>query len=289
LGFEFKFADMTIQEASQQLVQQLATIYDMREATNIADWVLEHLTGWKKVDRLIHKQDLLDAEKQLTLERYTRELLMHKPVQYVLNEAWFCGMKLYVNENVLIPRPETEELVEWIEKLPGKKILDVGTGSGCIPIALKKKLPAAEVYACDVSEKALQVARRNAEGQETAIQFMHLDFLDANARQSIPQVDILVSNPPYVPLKDKNTMQPNVLQYEPHLALFVQDDDPLIFYKALADFAQTRLLPDGTIYAEIHEDLGSSVKELFQAKGFAHTELRKDMQGKYRMIRAAKT
>lgn len=280
---------MTIQQAGQQLGQQLAAIYDNREAANIADWVMEHLTGWKKSERVMHKDSTLD--KADLLERYTRELLNHKPVQYVLNEAWFCGIKLYVDENVLIPRPETEELVEWIcaTTWPAIKLLDVGTGSGCIPISIKKKLPNASIYACDVSKNALEVAGRNAADQNTSINFIQLDFLDKRARAILPQVDILVSNPPYVPLKDKHTMSEHVVRYEPHIALFVEDNDPLIFYNALADFAQTHLLPGGAIYAEIHEELGNSAQDLFRAKGFTHTELKKDMQGKERMIRAAKS
>jgi release factor glutamine methyltransferase len=283
---------MTIQQASQQLVLQLAAVYDGREAANIVDWVMEHLTGWTKIDRVIHKEAALEQEKQQLLERYTQELLQHKPVQYVLREAWFCGMKLYVDENVLIPRPETEELVDWIVQSTGArftgKILDVGTGSGCIPVALKKKLSEGELYSCDVSKEALGVARKNAADQNVDIHFFHLDFLDGSARKILPQIDILVSNPPYVPLSDKQTMQKNVVDHEPHLALFVQDDDALIFYSALAAFATTHLLPGGAIYAEIHENLGNSVQELFRVKGFTHTELKKDMQGKERMIRAAK-
>lgn len=275
---------MTLQAAAYQLTQQLSTIYESREAANIADWVLEHLTGWKKIDRLIHKDEELANKKQLLLERYTQELLQHKPVQYVLNEAWFCGMHFFVNEHVLIPRPETEELVEWITRSSQPKtLLDVGTGSGCIPISIKKKLPGVETYACDISTKALEVAKQNALAQNTNIHFLHIDFLDKKAREDLPQVDTLVSNPPYIPQKDKDTMLPNVLQYEPHLALFVEDNDPLIFYRALAEFGQTHLLPGGSIFVEIHEDLANAVKELFNA---FNVEIKKDMQGKERMIRA---
>lgn len=283
---------MTLQEAGQHLAQQLSAVYEGREAANIADWVMEHLTGYKKIDRVMHKQAALGPEKQQLLERYTKELLMHKPVQYVLNEAWFCGMKLYVDENVLIPRPETEELVEWIFETHKarliNKILDVGTGSGCIPVALKKKMPFCELYGCDVSKEALHVAQRNAADQQTVINFFQLDFLDKNERERIPSMDILVSNPPYVPLKDKITMSDNVVQYEPHLALFVQDDDPLIFYRALMEFAQAKLASAGSVYVEIHEDLAAGVQELFHAHGFTRTAVRKDMQGKDRMIRAAR-
>ena len=267
----------------------MVAIYDRREANNIADWVMEHITGWQKVDRVIHRQSVLDLEKLQLLEKYADELVAHKPVQYVLQEAWFAGLKFYVDESVLIPRPETEELVEWIiPEAKEKSILDVGTGSGCIPVALKKKLPGSAVYACDVSENALEVARKNATYHNTAIGFFQLDFLDRQAWKSLPRVHILASNPPYVPLKDKDSMHKNVVQYEPHLALFVQDNDPLIFYHALAAFANEKLLPGGCVFAEIHEDLASSVQELFIAQGFTQTLIKKDMQGKDRMVRAAK-
>jgi release factor glutamine methyltransferase len=283
------FAVMTLREAQENLKDRLAAIYDSREAITIADWVMEHLTGWQKVDRVIHKETILSKEKIQQLENYTQQLIAHKPVQYVLNEAWFSGLKLYVDEAVLIPRPETEELVEWIATAAnGKTILDVGTGSGCIPVALKKKFPGTVIYACDVSEKALQVAMKNATEHHTLINFRQIDFLHGPSRLVLPQVDILVSNPPYIPLKDKSEMSQNVVQYEPHIALFVQDNDPLIFYNALADFAQTHLTTGGSIFVEIHEELAKPVNEVFSTKGFAHIETRKDMQGKERMIKAAR-
>lgn len=292
MGFWVKFAAMTIQQAGQHLTQQLTTIYESREAANIADWVMEHLTGWKKSERVMNKDTELDHQKQLVLERYTAELLAHKPVQYVLNEAWFCGMKLYVDEHVLIPRPETEELVDWIvqSRYPRlmNKLLDVGTGSGCIAIAIRKKASGIWAYACDVSSQALNIAERNARAQEVTIVPVKLDFLDKKAREILPRFEIIVSNPPYIPLKDKDTMSANVVNFEPHLALFVQDDDPFIFYRAIAAFAQTNLSPGGAIYVEIHEELAAGVQELFHAHGFTDIETRKDMQGKERMIRAAK-
>lgn len=282
---------MTLKEAQKNLSNQLEAIYESREANNIADWLIGHLTGLKKGERFLNKDMELAEPVILILEKQTNELLLHKPIQYVLEEAWFCGLKFFVNESVLIPRPETEELVQWIIDSNNKSftgtILDMGTGSGCIPVSLKKKLPAANIHACDISEAALKVAQQNAKDNNVSIRFHQFDFLDNNNWPTLPSVNILVSNPPYVPLKDKASMNANVLQYEPHLALFVQDNDPLIFYNALADFAQTNLLPGGFIYAEIHEDLGPSTQDLFRSKGFTHTELKKDMQGKERMIRAA--
>ena len=227
---------------------------------------MEHITGWQKIDRIINKAVSLSLPQLELLKKYSTELLSHKPVQYVLQEAWFCGMKFYVDETVLIPRPETEEMVEWTaenvrctmddgrwttSKIPvaGTKdiihptsnilhIIDIGTGSGCIPVALKKKLPGAVIYSCDVSEGALAVARRNASSNNTDIHFLQLDFLDATERSPLPFVDIIISNPPYIPSQDKKTMQANVVDFEPHLALFVSDNNPLIFYEAITDFAR---------------------------------------------------
>ena len=213
-------------------------------------------------------------------------------------------MELYVDKDVLIPRPETEELVDWIikdvkasgknvfTKKPGDadettelKILDVGTGSGCIALALKKSMPLAEVWGCDISDRALNVARRNGSELNIRIDFQSVDYLDPAQQKHLPTVDILVSNPPYVPQKDKEEMRPNVLQYEPHTALFVDNNDPLVFYKALVEFGKHRLHPHGVIYMEIHENLGQDITRLFETNGY-HVELRKDMQGKNRMVKA---
>lgn len=282
---------MTIHEAQQQLLIQLYDIYDSREAATIADWILENITGWRKIDRIINKQVPLSADALSSLQQYTGELLSHKPVQYILQEAWFAGMKLFVDERVLIPRPETEELVEWIVQEVRMLsspigILDIGTGSGCIPIALKKKLPDATIYGCDISRQALEVARKNAVDQKVHIEFFLSDILNYAAWDSLPPVDLIVSNPPYIPASDRASMAQNVLQYEPHQALFTTNDDPLQFYKAIAAFAQSRLPAKERIFAEIHESMGQAVKDFFASNGFEPVEIRKDMQGKDRMVQA---
>lgn len=295
---------MTIHEAQQRLVFQLYGIYDNREASNIADLVMEHLTGWEKVDRILHKQVSLLTDKIALLEKITSDLLTYKPVQYVLNEAWFYGLKFFVNEHVLIPRPETEELVEWVilevrsakneirymnsqaeDQCSDVKIFDMGTGSGCISIAFKKKLPLLEIVACDVSKGALEVAQKNAAMNQTDIGLLHMNFLDPVQWEHLPTFDVIVSNPPYVPLKDKDTMRQNVLQYEPHLALFVENNDPLLFYRSIADFAKEKMQAGGSIYAEIHEELATETVQIFSENGFGNIEIKKDMQGKDRMIR----
>lgn len=278
---------MTIQEATYSMLNQLRTIYHEGEAGQITDWAMEKLTGSKKAERMLYKNSAITNEEEALLHQYTERLMRHEPVQYVLNESWFSGFKFYVDKNVLIPRPETEELVEWIISAPvaGLKIVDIGTGSGCISITLKKRIKKAEVWSCDISKEALEVAKRNALTLDADVNFIQLDFLDTKQWQQLPSFDIIVSNPPYVPEKDAAQMQANVLKYEPATALFVPDNDPLVFYKAIAVFGKQHLNKNGTIYLEIHEDLGEATTKLFQENGYS-TELKKDMQGKDRMMRA---
>ena len=283
---------MTIQQSYKQLLFQLYEMYGDREAANIADIVIENITGFKKVDRLINKQFPLNEEQLQLLNDYTNELLKHKPVQYVLNEVWFAGMKLYVDENVLIPRPETEELVEWIVKTVASRksqvasILDIGTGSGCIPVALKKKLLSVEVHALDTSEEALNVAKRNAAIQQTEINFHLLNILDRNLWKQSPKFDIIVSNPPYVTQGEASSMQKNVLQYEPHLALFVDDEDAMKFYKAIAEFGLKHLNENGQLFFEINEMMSKQICDLLNQYRYLNIELKKDLQNKDRMIKA---
>ncbi len=279
-----------MQEATYFLLNKLRTLFPDSEASQVTDWVMEHLTGSKKAERMVYKNSALTAKEEMDLRQYLEKLLNHEPVQYILNESWFCGLKFYVDKNVLVPRPETEELVEWVIancKFPIDElsIFDIGTGSGCIPVALKRKLRKAEVWGCDISEAALEVAKRNAYTLGVAVNFLPLDFLNKEEWDGLSSFDIIISNPPYVPEKDKGQMHPNVLKYEPHTALFVPDNDPLIFYKAIAEFAKTHLNPGGSIYVEIHEQLGSAVITMFESEGY-RTELKKDMQGKDRMIKA---
>jgi len=281
---------MKIQEANKHLISQLRAIYEESEAENISDWVLEHITGKKRTDRIMNKEKLLNPEQVSQLNQYLDRLLQHEPVQYVLNEAWFCGLKFYVDKNVLIPRPETEELVEWIIsdcKFPidTLSILDIGSGSGCISIALKKRLGKADVWSCDISPEALRVANQNATTLGIDVKFVELDFLNETKREKLPSFDIIVSNPPYIPVKDKDTMRLNVLNHEPATALFVPDNDELIFYEAMATFGKNHLTENGAIYTEINESLGEATLAMFQANGYK-TELRKDMQGKERMLKA---
>lgn len=281
---------MNIREANTHLISQLRAIYEESEAENISDWILEHITGKKRTDRIMNKEKPLNPEQSSQLNQYLDRLLQHEPVQYVLNEAWFCGLKFYVDKNVLIPRPETEELVEWIIsdcKFPidTLAILDIGSGSGCIPIALKKRLGKADVWSCDISPEALRVANQNATTLGINVKFIELDFLNETKREKLPSFDIIVSNPPYIPVKDKDTMRLNVLNHEPAAALFVPDNDELVFYKAIASFGKNHLTENGAIYTEINESLGEATSAMFRANGYK-TEIQKDMQGKERMLKA---
>ncbi|OIQ97938.1 release factor glutamine methyltransferase [mine drainage metagenome] len=282
---------MSVQEAYKKLLFQLSGLYDNREAANIADMVMEHITGYQKTNRIIHKNILLDIQQQAQLQKCIEELLQHKPIQYVLQEAWFYGMKFFVNESVLIPRPETEELIDWVtQEINNKNIfvhtaLDIGSGSGCIPIALKKKNPHISISSIDISKEALVVAKKNAGDLGIEINFFEFDFLNESRWAELSTFDLIISNPPYIKQSESKDMRKNVLDFEPHIALFVPDSDSLIFYKKLAAFGKEHLAEDGKIFAEINENSGEDVIKLFTNENYS-VELKKDMRGKDRMLKA---
>jgi release factor glutamine methyltransferase len=280
---------MTIYLAEKALTEALTTIYDSREATQIAYWVMEHVTGKKKSERIIHKSAELPNNQWAQIEQIQTQLLQHRPIQYVLGEAWFMGMNFFVNESVLIPRPETEELVSWVMDEHKNKahlqILDIGTGSGCIGISLQKKLPSSKVTLLDISEDALAIAEGNAKKLGASVQIQPLDILDESAWASIPKYDVIVSNPPYIKKAEAKSMAKHVLDYEPSLALFVADDDALLFYRKIALLAVRHLASNGVLNFEINEMLGEEVVVLLEELGFS-AQLRKDLQGKNRMVRA---
>ncbi|HEV9037397.1 MAG TPA: peptide chain release factor N(5)-glutamine methyltransferase [Puia sp.] len=277
-------------QAQKELSDSLVPLHGQREATLIADWVMEALSGRRRLERLLMKTEPLSPETLATYRGYRDELLAHRPVQYVLRECWFAGMKFFVDEGVLIPRPETEELVEWIARelsdAVSGSLLDVGTGSGCVAVTLAKKLPGMNVHAVDLSDAALAVARRNAHDLDAPVVFHQLDFLDRTGWDLLPPLRWLVSNPPYVPLREKETMDPHVVKSEPDIALFVPDEDALVFYRALGEFAGRRLERGGSLYVEIHEERGPAVRELLLQLGAIEVIIRKDFQGKDRMIKA---
>ena len=283
---------MTLNEARTVLTKELINVYETDELRNIIELVIEHITNMSRAEQVKNKVPYLTCTQLEDLDAITERLKKNEPVQHVLGEAWFAGMKFKVNKNVLIPRPETEELVDWIVKesqklkVKSQKIIDVGTGSGCIPITIKKKLPEANISAIDVCSEALFTATENSIELGAEVNFVLLDFLDEEKWKELGQYDIIVSNPPYVKQSEINTMHDRVKEFEPHLALFVPDEDALLFYKKLSDFSLKHLKPGGSLFVEINEALGEQVVNLFRSTGFANIELRKDMQEKDRMIKA---
>jgi release factor glutamine methyltransferase len=274
---------MTFREAHHQLKNKLTEIYDLREAANIAEWALEDITGLSRMDRMIHEGSFTKDQEEKYGD-YKARLMSATPVQYITGYAWFMGERFKVNEDVLIPRPETEELVAWVNTSVANmnpRILDVGTGSGCIPVMLKKLIPNATLLAVDLSEDALTIARENARIHQAEISFHQADFLDERVWPLLPDMDIIVSNPPYIPMSNKDKMEKNVVDHEPHLALFVSDEDPLKFYRSIITFARQKLKPGGMIFFETHYNLAQQVADL----GGTHAEIRKDLSGKERMVK----
>ena len=279
---------MMIKDLYRNFLVQLQKIYSLSEATSITEWVFEKMASLKRSDILKNPEKKITPAADKLIQETLQELLLHKPVQYVLGEAWFYRIKFRVNAHVLIPRPETEELIEQLitdrkSKLTDPAILDIGTGSGCIPIAIKKNLPASKLTAVDVSKDALALAKENATLHNAHINFMLLDFLDESAWPSLQVFDIIISNPPYIPLNEKGKLAKNVTDFEPHLALFVPDKSPLLFYEKIAAFGRDHLLPNGKIYLETHEDYAKDTAALFRTN-YQTVMIKKDMYGKERMI-----
>jgi len=282
---------MTIQTATHHLTSQLQSVYDEQEAINIAEWVLESFTGLRRMEQKLQSSKDLTNRQEQQLQHYLAELLGHRPVQYVLGECYFMDIKLFVDENVLIPRPETEELADWIIKycqsqgISAPSILDIGTGSGCIALALKKHLPKSTVTALDISDNALNIAKRNAKDLNLDITFRQNNILNHDEWNDLPLFDLIISNPPYITLPEKESILPNVLEYEPHQALFVTNHDPQQFYKAIATFASEKLETNGAVFLELHRDFAKDTKDYYETNSW-QTILRKDMQGNDRMLMA---
>jgi release factor glutamine methyltransferase len=281
---------MTIRDAKQAIIQAIEPLYDQREAVNIATLLIEELTGHSKMNQFLQKQALLPEKIEASLNKSIIRLSKGEPIQYVLGKAWFMDMELLVNSNTLIPRPETEELVTALINhlkagLKDKvQILEIGTGSGCIPIALAKYCPTASITSIDISEEALAIAKKNASLIGVKVEWKQIDFLDNTQWEKLGKFDIIISNPPYIRKTEASTMHTNVLAYEPHTALFVEDNDPLIFYKAIVDFSKKNLKNGGAIFLEINEQLALQTADLFKRN--YRVEIKKDMQEKERMIMA---
>lgn len=281
----------TVKDAYDQFKATLAPLYSVQEADAMASLVLTTLTGYSKAKLKAFGDDVIEENVQKQLQRILQELVTGKPVQYSLGIAHFYGLDFKVTPDVLIPRPETEELVQWvletIKDFNQPTILDVGTGSGCIPITIKIQLPRSNIFALDISSAALAVAKTNAEFNRVDVYFIEADILNLQADEIEKQTyQTIISNPPYVTETDKLQMHQNVTDFEPHTALFVPDNDPLLFYIAITDFARKHLSPGGFLFFEINESYGNETVAMMQQKGFVNAELRQDMMGKDRMIRA---
>jgi release factor glutamine methyltransferase len=279
---------MTVKEASGLIAQALKDLYSPEEITSIIDIIFKHLMNFKKFEVILHLDTLVPDAIKTQIYNIIQQLKRNKPIQYILGSTEFYGLPFFIDEAVLIPRPETEELVYWIvNDYRGTKprIIDIGAGSGCIAIALAKLLPEAVVHAADVSEKALENAHRNASLNKVSVEFHQLDILSEQLPNFDP-FDIIVSNPPYVTMSQKEQIEANVLDYEPHLALFVPENDPLIFYRAIGKFARERLKNNGNLYFEINEDMPDETAACMEQLKF-RVELKKDMHNKKRMLKAS--
>jgi len=278
---------VTLAELQKNYRDKLSEIYDEREARAITKIVLEKVLELQTHKISLERFRLLTSHQQDLLNKILERLFTHEPVQYVLQEADFCGLKFKVNSSVLIPRPETEELVEWVASEfrttdLGFRILDIGSGSGCIPVSLAKRNSNIIIEGLDISEDALKVAEENSHIHQANVKFKKLDILNENLPDDY--YDVIVSNPPYISLSEKNSLAENVLKYEPHLALFATEDD-LIFYKRIAEQAAKALKPNGKLFLEINAAKGEEVKRILAQNNFKNIELRKDMSGKDRMVK----
>lgn len=279
----------TLKESFQHFQYLIHKTYEPEESRSISQIVFKEVLGYNTIQLILNENELVSASMFEQLDQIAHLLNQHQPVQYILGFEEFMGMRFNVNSNVLIPRPETEELVEWIIKDHAHsediRILDIGTGSGCIAISLKKNLHQAHVDAIDVSIHALQIAQKNAKTLGADVHFIQQNILQ---EELIKSYDIIVSNPPYVLESEKQYMHKNVLDYEPSLALYVPDKDPLLFYKRIITQAESQLNDKGILYFEINESFADELKQLFDSKYWRTIEIRKDVREKERMLKAIK-
>jgi release factor glutamine methyltransferase len=280
---------MTLAEIKIETKQLLSKKIDAIELNSLLGMLIEEVTGWNRVQQVVEINTPLTEIQINKFTAYTQALLNDKPIQYILGKAWFMGLEYKVNEHVLIPRPETEELVEWVVDYvhiiaKPLQLLDIGTGSGCIAISLKKVLPECSVTAMDISVDALELAKKNATNLDATIEWIKQDIIHETTLAH--SFDVMVSNPPYIPVREKINMEAKVKNYEPLIALFVPNEDPLVFYKAIAQVAKKYLAPKGQLFFEIHYDQGKAILQLLDEMHF-HAEIRRDSFGKNRMIRAS--
>jgi release factor glutamine methyltransferase len=280
-----------MQKTITHIHHALTDIYSVGEINAFVGIIVEAVCGWNRTQFLLNKTAALSDEQRENIEKIVARLQHQEPIQYILGKTEFYSLPFELNRHTLIPRPETEELVDWIvsehQNRTGK-LLDIGTGSGCIAVSLAKHLPKMDVSAMDISAEALKMARKNAETNGVEVLFFQEDMLacrDVARRVSTAMFDLIVSNPPYILENEKAEMQDNVLCYEPYSALFVPNENPLLFYEAIVDFAQKNLRSGGALYLEINQKFGKETAEMLRQKGFSDIEVRQDLQGNDRMIK----
>ncbi len=287
----------TIGSSCEFIKNELTGLYPEREIQSFNDLILFNILGIPKHEIHLEKEKIIDEAQNLRIAEIVKDLKLYKPIQYIFGYTDFFGLHILVSPDVLIPRPETEELVKWIiddQMGNSPDILDIGTGSGCIAIALKKNLPQSRIYACDNSDAALTMAKGNAELLKLDVVFYQQDLINGDTlseysdKRNLPLFDIIVSNPPYVPLKEKSLLSINISGFEPEEALFVPDEDPLIFYRNIAYFGLDHLRKNGLMYFEIHENSSQEVSILLEKYGYSDIVIRRDINGKNRMIKCSK-
>ena len=279
---------MTLKEFHKLFFEELSLKFAKNELDSFFFILIKHSCDFERIDFILNPKVHLSKDQENFLINSIFLLQKETPVQYIVGQTEFMNLNFIVNKNVLIPRPETEELVKWIiqDSEKGKNILDIGTGSGCIAISLDKYLPECQIYAWDVCPKALEIAKKNAKNNKSSVKFEMVDITKKIKSKSM--FDIIVSNPPYVTQSEKNKMHNNVLLHEPHHALFVDDDKPLFFYKKILDFSKTNLKKNGILYFEINEQFSKDFNKLLKEEGFYDIEIKKDFRSKNRMVRAYK-
>jgi release factor glutamine methyltransferase len=282
---------ITVFQLNRQFREDLEGSYPPEEIRSISMLVLQHFTGLSRTQLHTDPEYQIPEKTALQINEIIVGLKNQKPVQYMLGQTEFYGLQIKINADALIPRPETEELVDWIVKdcsgRTGLRVLDIGTGSGNIAISLSKNLNGPEVWATDVSASSLRLAKDNARNNSCLIHFLFSDILHATSASLPGMFDIIVSNPPYIPLSERSLLSKNVEGFEPSLALFVDDDDPILFYRRIASFGKLKLKQNGIIYVEVHEKYANEVKKMFKEEGYHDTELRMDINSKPRMVRAS--
>lgn len=284
---------MKLKDLKSKFQQELKTTYPETEITSFFYLLTEAYLGKKRLQLALEPGIIINSNQLKQFEEALERLLQQEPIQYIIGDTEFFGYLFKVNKHVLIPRPETEELVAWIVEdskfhspLPTShfRLLDIGTGSGCIPISLAKEIPDAKVSSIDISKEAIEVAQLNANLNKVQVDFVQQDILSTQTLMG--EYDVIVSNPPYVRELEKAQMQKNVLDFEPSLALYVKDNDPLIFYRKIAELAKNVLAENGALYLEINQYLMEETKQLLQDIGYVNIEMKKDMYGNYRMCKA---